>query len=214
MKSLVSFLALCCIVIMLTVTNCQQGSESPGSGPDLSEWEFFVGNDSVDVNTVWTVQNGVIHCTGITNGYIRSATDYENYELNLEWRWVEEAGNSGVLLHAQLPDRVWPLCVETQLRSGSAGDFVLMGGAMTVEDEEFMSTGRFVVIPKMQESTEKAIGEWNSYRAVCVNDEITCYVNDVLQNKGVQSSLVKGKICLQSEGAPIEFRNIRIEPLQ
>jgi hypothetical protein len=39
-------------------------------------------------------------------------------------------------------------------------------------------------------------------------------VNGVLQNVATGCSVSSGKICLQSEGTPIEYRNIYIEPLE
>ena len=215
MKRLVNYLAISCILIVLVQFNCQPETISLWNGKDFSGWEFFVADDEVDVDTVWTIQNGVIHCTGVPNGYMRTESDYGNYVLYLEWRWVDKEGNSGVLVHAQEPDQVWPVCIECQLQSGNAGDFVLIGqGTITVDGEKLTNTDRYLVIPKKQESNEKAIGEWNSYKITCKEDEITCYVNGVLQNKGTQASLTNGKICFQSEGAAIEFRNIRLELLQ
>ncbi|MHC4062585.1 MAG: family 16 glycoside hydrolase, partial [Planctomycetota bacterium] len=41
----------------------------------------------------------------------------------------------------------------------------------------------------------------------------TLHVNGVLQNEGTKATDTSGKICLQSEGSPIEFRNIYIEHL-
>jgi hypothetical protein len=215
MKRQAFYNALICSMITLVFISCQPETISLWNGQDFSGWEFYVADDEVDVNTVWTIRNGVIHCKGVPNGYMRTKSNYENYILYLEWRWVEKEGNSGVLLHTQLPDQVWPLCIETQLQTGNAGDFVLIGeGTITVDGEKFTNSNRFLVIPKQQQSSEKAVGEWNSYKIICDKDEIACYVNDVLQNRGIQASLSKGKICFQSEGAPIEFRNIRIEMLK
>jgi hypothetical protein len=185
------------------------------NGRDFSGWEFVFTDESVKPDTVWTVQGDIIRCNGVPNGYMRTISGYENYILHVDWRWVEEEGNSGVLLHAQPPDDVWPICIECQLRSGNAGDFVLMrSGMIIVDGEEYNSTDRFVIISKKQDGVEKPVGEWNNYQIICEGDEITCYVNGVLQNKGVRSSLTKGKICFQSEGAPIEFRDIRLELLK
>ena len=182
------------------------------NGTDFSGWELFVPDDSTDVKDVWFVKDGVIHCKGVPNGYMRTEAEYSNYTLYVDWRWVEKGSNSGVLLHVQEPDQVWPRCIECQLKSGNAGDFVLIGtGSITVEKEKFKNTEKFLIIPKKEESNEKPIGEWNSYKIVCKDNNITCYVNDVLQNDGTQASLSKGKIAFQSEGAPIEFRNIKLE---
>jgi hypothetical protein len=86
-------------------------------------------------------------------------------------------------------------------------------GSITVDGEPYNNTRQFLSIRKKEESSENPIGEWNSYRIICENDKITCYVNDVLQNEGTATSISRGKIGLQSEGGPIEFRNIRLEPL-
>jgi hypothetical protein len=50
---------------------------------------------------------------------------------------------------------------------------------------------------------------WNSK-----DDWIVVIVNGVLQNVATRCSESFGKICLQSEGIPIEYRNVYIEPLE
>lgn len=71
---------------------------------------------------------------------------------------------------------------------------------------------QFVVAKKKAPSSEKPAGQWNAYDIHCDGDIIRCYVNDVLQNEGTAATITSGWICLQSEGSPIEFRNIYIEP--
>jgi hypothetical protein len=206
-------LAVFCIGLLL-FTNCTKKPVPLFNGKDFTGWEFILATDTVKAEGVWSVKEGVVHCTGIPNGYMRTAKDYKDYILTLDWRWVECESNSGVLLHAQAPDQVWPHCIECQLMSGNAGDFVLIGAkSITVKDSLYNNTGRFLVISKMQESNEKPVGDWNSYKIICKGNEITCYVNGILQNQGTDASLSSGKICLQSEGAPIEFRNIQLETL-
>ena len=152
---------------------------------------------------------------GKPNGYMRTKSIYSNYRLHLEWRWPDEPANSGVLLNASGEDHVWTKCIECQLKAGSAGDFVLMNGAgLTVDGKDMQNVEKqFVVIPKKQQSSEKAAGQWNAYEIKCGRDSISCYVNGVLQNEGSAPTITTGWICLQSEGGPIEFRNIFIEPL-
>ncbi len=74
------------------------------NGKDFNGWDRFVLGKDVDVNTVWMVKNGILHCTGVPNGYIKTANRYANYKLTVEWRWPAEPGNSGVLLHMREPD--------------------------------------------------------------------------------------------------------------
>jgi hypothetical protein len=92
------------------------------NGKDFSGWKLFIPTDTVDVHTVWTVKDKVIHCSGRFNGYMRTEADYADYKLHVEWRWPVEAGNSGVLLHMSQPT-VWPKSIECQLAAGDAGDF-------------------------------------------------------------------------------------------
>jgi len=208
-------------ILLSTTAGCQQdlsGSQQKimlWNGKDFTGWKLYIPDENVNVNDIWSVKNGVVHCKGQPNGYMRTQKKYANYRLHLEWRWPEEPTNSGVLLHASGDDQVWPKCIECQLKSGSAGDFVLMGGAgITVDSKDMQNPERrFVVIPKKQQSSEKPAGQWNTYDIHCDKDTISCYVNGVLQNEGTAATITTGWICLQSEGGPIEFRNIYIEPL-
>lgn len=60
---------------------------------------------------------------------------------------------------------------------------------------------------------EKPRGEWNRMEVVCDGDTITNIVNGYVVNVGTKSSLTKGKIQFQSEGAEIFFRKIEVRPL-
>ncbi len=202
------------VTLLLFFSACTPKSESLWNGKDFTGWKFILADSTVSPADVWSVKNGVIHCAGTPHGYMRTEKEYTNYELEVEWRWPEKAGNSGVFLHAQEPDHVWPNCIECQLQAGHAGDFILIGsGKLTVGDSLYISTKTSQRIPKKGGSSEKPAGEWNHYKIICTPRQITCYVNGVLQNKGSNPTLKKGHICLQSEGTPIEFRNIRLRPL-
>ncbi|MHC4623315.1 MAG: 3-keto-disaccharide hydrolase [Planctomycetota bacterium] len=217
-RILVSLVTAIAALALLTTSGC--ASRKPvgtalWNGQDFTGWKLVLADQNVDVNKVWSVKNGVIHCKGRPNGYMRTQADYSDYNLHLEWRWVEMPTNSGVLLHAGGPDKVWPRCIEAQLKSGKAGDFVLIGGTgIRVGGKFIQDVGKeYVIVPKRDGVSEKAPGQWNSYDIICKGDAIRCYVNDVLQNEGIDATETSGKICLQSEGSPIEFRNIYIEHL-
>ena len=103
------------------------------NGKDFAGWKLFIPDKSVDVHDVWSVKDGVVHCKGVPNGYMRTKAQYANYRLHVEWRWPEKPSNSGVLLHRRGEDQSFPLCIEAQLKGGNAGDLVMMsGGALTV----------------------------------------------------------------------------------
>lgn len=211
-------------IFLATLTGCQGmlGPVTPKektmlwNGKDFAGWELFIPDESVDVHDIWSVKDGVVYCKGVPNGYMRTKTTYANYRLHLEWRWPEKPTNSGVLLHASGPDQVWPLTIECQLKAGSAGDFVLINRpGITVDGEDKQDKDKqFVVANKKEASSEKPAGQWNAYDIHCEGDTIRCYVNDVLQNEGTAATITSGWICLQSEGSPIEFRNIYLEPVK
>jgi hypothetical protein len=133
--------------------------------------------DTVET-AVFYIEDGVLTVSGNPFGYIRTTERYENYELNLEWRWVEEPSNSGVLLHISGDDQVWPHCVEAQLKHESAGDFVLIreGARATIDgqDHALEPGGHWASsIKKMQPSSEKPPGEWNHYRIVTLDGNVS-----------------------------------------
>jgi hypothetical protein len=138
---------------------------------------------------------------------MRSKDSYSDYKLHIEWRWPAEATNSGVFIHAQLPDSIWLRCVECQLQAGNAGDFVCMNGADM--NERIDKTKR--VVKKTGPSSEKVAGEWNTMEVFCRGNTIEVYVNGDLKNTATGVNLNSGHICLQSEGKLVEFRNVWLQ---
>jgi hypothetical protein len=178
-------------------------------GKSFSGWIFISKATNAPAASIWWVTNGVIACKGRPNGYARTLQTYHDYKLHAEWRFPTGAGNSGVFLHVNPPDKVWPLCFEAQLQSGSAGEVRMNGGSSANGlTAEFPKS-----VPRQQPSSEKPIGEWNDYDIICRSNTIAVRVNGVLQNEITGTSVSSGTIGLQAEGKPIEFRNIFIEPL-
>ena len=179
------------------------------NGKDLSNWTFFLRDNSVDPATVFTVEDGIISIKGDPFGYMRTKEKYSDYILHVEWRWPVEPTNSGVFVHGQEPDAIWLKCIECQLMHGNAGDFVCMSGA-DIKERTDKST---IVVRKMSESSEKPVGEWNTMKVTCRGNTIEVVVNGVLQNKATESNISSGSICLQSEGKEIQFRNVYLTKL-
>ena len=188
------------------------------NGQDLDNWNIVVGSEDGEPKNLFYVEDGVINTLGDPFGYIRTKESYSNYKLHLEWRWTEEPSNSGVFLNVQGKEIVFPHCVEAQLMDGKAGDFVLMrkGASITIKDSTYMVTSEehtYLGIQKFEDSSEKPAWEWNSYDITSLDGTLELYVNGILQNKGTDMSLTEGNIALQSEGGPIQFRNIYLQPL-
>ena len=89
---------------------------------------------------------------------------------------------------------------DPQLRAASTG------GAAT-------RPGRTSSASAARRDVEKPAGEWNRMEVICDGDTITIILNGYVVNVGTKSSLTRGKILFQSEGAEILFRKIEIRPL-
>ena len=183
------------------------------NGKDFTGWVKFVPGRKVDVDKIWTVRDGVIHCLGKPAGYIRTAEAYANYKFHVEWRWADKPTNSGVLLHKAGPDRVWPKCIEAQLMHKNAGDFWLLSHSTLKVNGKQIGPKAYANVKKKHPSNEKKPGEWNTYDIVCDGGAVRLTINGLLQNEGTDATPSSGPICLQSEGSPIEFRNVYLEPL-
>lgn len=179
------------------------------NGKDLSNWVFKLKDPAVDPAKVFTVKDGVVNICGTPFGYMRTKESYSNYRLHVEYRWPAEATNSGIFIHAQAPDTIWLKCIECQLQAGNAGDFICSNGTDMNERKDKSN----IVVKKLENSSEKPVGEWNIVEITCKLNTIEVFVNGVLQNRGTNLNINKGSICLQSEGKDIQFRNVYLTRL-
>jgi hypothetical protein len=193
------------------------------NGKDLAGW--------VDVNTspdTWSVRDGVLMCTGQPIGVMRTEKQYENFILHIEWKHLEAGGNSGVFIWSDptpAPGKRLPKGCEVQmldleyvtLKRDRDGNPLHPG---YVSGELFGANGLTVTPDNPRgtrsmsfESRAKGKGEWNTYLVVAVDGVIKLSINGKFVNGVSHASQRKGYICLESEGAPIHFRNIKLMEL-
>ncbi len=132
------------------------------NGKDLNGWTAVLEDSTLHPSTEFTVEDGAISLSG-KFGYIRTEIPYADYRLNAEWRWPDSATNSGIFLHIQR-DGIWPNCYECQLWNGKAGDLIHSSGT---ESAELRADSTLIILPKLEPSTEKPVGEWNTAEIVC-----------------------------------------------
>jgi len=183
------------------------------NGKDFTGWTFCLRSNA-DPALTWSVTNGVIHCTGTPSGYLRTTQAYSNYVVTVEWRFVKiapKADNTGVLVHMQLPDKVWPMCVQNQGKSGHQGDLFLMEGA---ESKEHKGLDKNTPVPRHGPSNEKPVGEWDTNVTVCAGNDVQAVINGKFMNETTGCTIASGFIGIQSEGGEIEIRKIFLEPLK
>ncbi|MDR1499512.1 MAG: DUF1080 domain-containing protein [Tannerellaceae bacterium] len=203
--------------IILAVLLCAGGvamaqkTEKLFNGKDLSNWNFILADSNVPAGQVYSALDGVIHIKGNPLGYMYTKEKYGDCRLHVEWRWPEEATNSGIFLLIEEAKNPFPNGIECQLAAGSAGDFVLLGGSDLAEFQAPRGVPRpsFPSVKKTNPSSEKPVGEWNEANIFIKNGTITAFINGVYQNTGT-NKVKSGHIGLQSEGKDIEFRNLTI----
>jgi hypothetical protein len=183
------------------------------NGTNFDGWTFCMKNGA-DPKQTWSVTHAVIHCTGTPSGYLRTTRAYSNYVVNVVWRFVKiapKADNTGVLVHIQLPDKVWPVCVQNQGKSGRQGDLFVMAGA---ECKEHRGLNPNTPVALRGSPCENPIGDWNTNVTICTGNGVKAIINGKLENEITECTVSSGFIGIQSEGADIEIRRIFLEPLK
>jgi hypothetical protein len=180
---------------------------------DFTGWTFCM-KDNADPLKTWSVTNGIIHCTGKPTGYLRTTGVYSNYFLTVVWRFVKiapKADNTGILVHIQPGDKVWPQCVQVQGKHTRQGDLFLMEGA---EAKEHKGKDKNTPVPLQGDSVEVPVGEWNKAETICVNGKVESFINSKFVNEITECTVNSGYIGIQSEGGEIEIRSIDYCPLK
>jgi hypothetical protein len=192
------------------------------NGRDLAGW--------VNVNTAsdtWKVENGVLVCSGQPTGVMRTEKQYENFVLHVEWMHTEPGGNSGMFLWSgprPNPGSPFPDGVEVQMLELEWPELHKQNGVtppVAYVHGELFGVGKTTTVPDNPrgvrsmsiENRCKGRGEWNTYDVVAVDGVIKLAVNGKFVNGISRTSQKRGYISMESEGAKIYFRNIRIMEL-
>ncbi len=187
----------------------------------LDAWDCYLADPNSKVQDVWSIEDGVLICTGKPLGYLYTKKDYRDFTLRLQWRWPEgkKPGNGGVLIRMTGENRIWPRSLEAQLNTGSAGDFWgLAGYPLTGPEDRLRSSEhkQFGTLTNLKKTRdiEKPPGEWNTYEITAVGGTVTLVINAEQVNMASGCAQGAGRICLTSEGDEIHFRNITVTEIQ
>jgi hypothetical protein len=206
-----------------------------GSGPgwhDLGEEDFTDVNGDADT---WSWNNGTVHCTGKPTGVLRTTRLLTNFELAVEWRHLTPGGNSGIFLWAPLEvleglprDKLPSAGIEVQaLDHAFTAQYEKATGKKATwfsTDGDVFAVGRSAMRPfpplspngtRSFPSARHSRGapEWNRYYVRAIDGEVRLWVNGHEVSGGTDCRPATGCLCLESEGAPVEFRRLRIREL-
>lgn len=197
------------------------------NGKDLTGWHVDVPDldSNPDKKSPFFVRDGYLVSLGNPAGHLITDKVYENYQLQVEYRFAGKPGNCGVLVHASTPRALYdmfPKSLEVQMMHENAGDFWCIVEDISVpdmenrrgpKDEWGIVEGKKRRIINLTDGSENPVGEWNTMKIECKGNEIKVWVNEDLVNSGFDCTAEKGQIAVQAEGSEVEFRKIELTPL-
>ena len=190
---------------------------------DGTSLEHFRGFKKQSVPEAWRIEDGTLTLRG-AGGDIITREQYDDFELELQWR-VTEAGNSGIFYNVtEDRDHVWETGPEMQ---------VLDDERHYDGKNELTSAGANYALHAPVGDVVRPAGEWNTARILVCGNEVTYWLNGVevvsyvlhsaewkalvagskfasMPDYGQRSS---GHIALQDHGDVVSFRDIRIRDL-
>jgi hypothetical protein len=186
------------------------------NGKDFSGWTWYAQTGGKMEDT-WSIKDGAMHMTGKPTGYIRTDKEYgPNYILIVEQRHIERGGG-GILFGITGPDKEWPKTMQVQGSLGSVGDLINQGSFPWVTDPSRFrkdADGVTTRVTKIGPTSEKPMGEFSTVETIVDHGTVTVKVNDKIQNIVSGMPDLTGKIGFQAEGAAMEFRKVRLIPIE
>ena len=217
--------------LSLVIISCQPKNETTTiklfNGKDLAGWHIDVPDMDQDslLESPFIIRDGLLVSLGDPNGHIITDSVYQNFRLEVEYRFAGEPGNCGVLVFASTPRALYemfPKSIEVQMMHENAGDFWCIVEDISVPDMEArrgpkeewgITEGKGRRILNLTDGSEKPVGEWNNMVIECAGNSIKVWVNGDLVNHGTNCTASKGNIALQAEGSEVEFRKVELKKL-
>jgi hypothetical protein len=216
------FNVICVIVFFIPLFTDAQSAIKLFNEKNLEGWYTYEPETGKHTNAtdLFSVEQNMIRLFGNKAGYLMSEQSFRDFKLTVEFRWnidttfirKNNTKNSGVmyLVPTETPDVLWPKGIQFQIKEGSTGDFILLQEVTLTVNGKQTEPGRSVVV-KGIEDTSNPFGEWNTLVVTSENGKIRQELNGKLINEGSNPSVTEGRILLQYEGFPIDFRKVEIE---
>jgi hypothetical protein len=218
-------ITLLCLSTALSIAQTKQLF----NGKDLTGWHSDVPDKDKDPNIrpSFIVRNGLLVSMGTPGGHLITDDSYQNYRIEVQYRFSAKPGNCGVLVHASTPRALYgmfPKSIEVQMMTQNAGDFWCIEEDITVPDMEVrrgekakwgVNRDKLRRIKKITSYTlENPVGEWNKMVIECLDNNVKVWVNNKLANYGTNCTAKSGQIALQAEGSEVEFRKVALKPIK
>jgi uncharacterized protein (TIGR03067 family) len=212
----------------LATSTAEAGWTDLFNGRDLTGWSIHK-SEGQQPPIPWTAdaERQVLVANSGGQNWLETDKSYRDFVLTLDWRFPPGKfvgpNGSGIAVRAEGLNAINydPKGVEIEVlrstvtvadKSRGPGDFV------TYDTRIVHSTGatpdrgngmkRTTTEPQVS-----AVTNWNTCEITCQGDRISVTMNGVLVNEASAVPQRAGKICLRSQNADVEFRNIRIQNL-
>ncbi|MCF8326049.1 MAG: DUF1080 domain-containing protein [Leadbetterella sp.] len=209
--------------ILSSTVFAQKPAVSLFNGKDFTGWHIDVPKLDKKPNgkNPFIIRESKLVSLSEPQGHIITDKVYENFELEVQYRFAGKPGNCGVLVFCSTPRilyKMFPKSIECQLMHNNAGDFWCIGEDIVTPNMEArrgkkedwgVTEGKERRVKNLTDNSEKPVGEWNTMKVRCDANKITVWVNGDLVNEGL-STASKGQIALQAEGSEVEFRKVEL----
>ncbi len=189
------------------------GAVSLFNGVDLAGWEG-VGKPA---ETCWKAEDGLLQCTGSPGPWLRSANEYGDFNLRLEYELAPD-GNSGIYVrvpmdgkHHRDNDSQPPAGFEVQILDDAAERYKNL--------EDYQYSASIYGIGAANPRVSRPAGEWNTLEINCRGQHVTTMHNGVVVVDapvekypllGLRS--LSGFLGIQNHSSVVKYRNMRIGP--
>jgi len=183
------------------------------NGRDLAGW----AGAGEPAEKCWEVNDGLLTCTGTPGPWLRSAEQFGDFNLRLEYR-LSAGGNSGVYVrvpedgnHHRENDSSPPAGFEVQVLDDADPQYK--------ELKDFQYSGSVYDIAGAQPRNVHPAGEWNTLEINCKGQKVTITQNGIVvadvneeTHPLIALRQTKGYLGLQNHSTRVDFRNIRSGP--
>lgn len=215
------------VFLLFFTSSTSAQTKSLFNGKDLTGWHADI--PSLDGTSTpqasFIVRDGLLVSMGEPRGHLITDEIYENYRMEVEYRFPAEPGNCGVLIHSSTPRELYemfPKSIEVQMMHENAGDFWCIGEDISVPNMEErrgprenwgVTEDKNRRILNLTDHSESPLGEWNLMVIECVGSNVKVWVNGDLVNEGFNATAKSGQLALQAEGAEVEFKTLLLTPI-
>ena len=216
------------LLVLIVYMPCNAQTRSLFNGKNLDGWHVDVPemDKGEYVKNPFIVRDSKLVSLGTPGGHLITDANYRDFRLEVQYRFVGEPGNCGVLVHASTPRALYdmfPKSLEVQMKYLNAGDFWCIVEDVNVPEMETrrgpkeewgITEGKKRRVENLTDGTEKPLGEWNTMIIECLDREIKVWLNEELVNHGFDCTANSGQIAVQAEGSEVEFRKLDLTPIR